>query len=604
MVIAGTQLSVQLQVTPDRITEGGEVVLRAQPSFDVRLFHFDWQVDAGSLRDASGDLAGLALTDGGPEVRWNTTGLAPSSYRAWVTITPIEKLPALSPTEKPKLKPLFTKLVEEYAALPPEETPITAEAIITVLIRPVASGDVLPVTMRRAETVETFDQALWTVIRKSHQALSFANYKTFVEDTLQCLSNPLPTLDTLPSSSVPFPFVDAYKRLKAATEVFLMANCGVAISPTAIPTLTPSDLGEEDLRLGRAVGQGDILKAWQNYLSPVNGKFLTIPYLALIVQNRLGDVPLTDGNARDCYHILTEKLTHPCLLELIWSYWHEEGMLVQTLNTISLRFQNRRLSGRDPLAHLDLDPLRPLNNLLWGYIQDEQHRLTLARRTYEYDHHYGLPLYGKAVPKGRSVDSRSKFLENFHNLLFICQTFFNQDDDTTLVADGFPVLNALKDVHILLAEGAHNQFGDLPSTARMEMLMQQWLLARPEMQEFLSSRVMVPYTEPWMDRVDTMKKLQGWTNVSIMNFHRLADFGEQLLLSIRYGSWNQVDYPEMAANWARYWRTEVQGYVHAYRTVTGVDLTAEVADSQQRALRYLPPSRLLAQRLAAQAGKQ
>ena len=48
-----------------------------------------------------------------------------------------------------------------------------------------------------------------------------------------------------------------------------------------------------------------------------------------------------------------------------------------------------------------------------------------------------------------------------------------------MVADGFPVLNALREVHLLLAEGAHNQYGDLPWTARQEMLMQQWLLARP-----------------------------------------------------------------------------------------------------------------------------
>ena len=30
-------------------------------------------------------------------------------------------------------------------------------------------------------------------------------------------------------------------------------------------------------------------------------------------------------------------------MELIWSYWHEEGMLAQTLNAILARFQNRRL---------------------------------------------------------------------------------------------------------------------------------------------------------------------------------------------------------------------------------------------------------------------
>ena len=29
----------------------------------------------------------------------------------------------------------------------------------------------------------------------------------------------------------------------------------------------------------------------------------------------------------------------------------------------------RGAGDRDPLANLEIDPLRPLNNLLWGYIQ-------------------------------------------------------------------------------------------------------------------------------------------------------------------------------------------------------------------------------------------
>ena len=96
--------------------------------------------------------------------------------------------------------------------------------------------------------------------------------------------------------------------------------------------------------------------------------------------------------------MLTARTDTPCLLELIWSYWHEEGMLVQAVNTLTRRFQNLRAPGdRDPLAHFELDPLRPLNNILWGYIQDEQHRLSLNRRAYEYDHHYGMTLIGRAA---------------------------------------------------------------------------------------------------------------------------------------------------------------------------------------------------------------
>ncbi len=197
--------------------------------------------------------------------------------------------------------------------------------------------------------------------------------------------------------------------------------------------------------------------------------------------------------------------------------------------------------ANDPLANMEIDPLRSLNNVIWGYIQDEQHRLSVVRRNYEYDHHYGLRLAGRAVRDMRTADSRSKFLEAFHTLLSITSAFYKRDDDTTIVADGFPVLNGLKEAHLILSQGAHNQYGDLPSTARIEMLMQQWILSRPEFREFLPTRIMVAYPEPWMDRVDAMKKLQGWTDTSVLHFRNLAIFGEQVLLSIRYGDWASVE---------------------------------------------------------------
>jgi hypothetical protein len=60
----------------------------------------------------------------------------------------------------------------------------------------------------------------------------------------------------------------------------------------------------------------------------------------------------------------------PCLLELIWNYFMEEALVVQTISAITLRFQNKRGPGViEPLASLALDPLRPMSMLLWGYIQ-------------------------------------------------------------------------------------------------------------------------------------------------------------------------------------------------------------------------------------------
>jgi hypothetical protein len=482
------------------------------------------------------------------------------------------------------------------------------------------------VKLQRTEVPPTADQALWVVIRKATDAISYNRYESFIDAVIcpeehdkgeQRLEDEGITRQSVRAMrkrrSLPFPDVEAYRLLKAATEVFLMTKCGVQIiDPSQLP-FPPRDFHrhDESNRLNRNVDYDEVAELWKELLSrpdaAVNGQ-VTIPYLALI-RRRLKEyglvhyrhqTPEEDKLAEVCQGLLLEKLTRPCLLELIWSYWHEEAMLVQTMNAISLRFQNIKVSDRDALARIDIDPLRGLGNLLWGYIQDEQHRLTVPRRAYEYDHQYGLALQGKAVPTLRSADSRSKFLEAFHSLLYQCVLFYAQDDDTTVIADGFPVLNALKEVHLLLAEGAHNQYGDLPSTARQEMLMQQWLLARFEMREFLGGRIMVPYPENWMDRVDTMKQLQAWTDVTVIYFRDLGVYGEQILLSIRFGAWTLTNDPSRAANWARYWRPEIQAYIHRYRAVTGVDLSTEVTDVQQAAARYTQPSVHLLNRLAMQ----
>lgn len=302
-------------------------------------------------------------------------------------------------------------------------------------------------------------------------------------------------------------------------------------------------------------------------LAYFNGE-TTTPYLHQVADNAS---LLTDASVMN-------KLTCPRMIELIWSYWMEEGMLVQALNAISLRFQNRRISSsHDGLRHLNIDPLRPLAGLLWGYIEGEKDRLSVARRTYEYDHHYGLRLIGRAAPSEASADSRSKFLGAFHGLLNACAHIFKEIDDNTIQPDAFPLLSHLREVQIILAEGAHNQYGDLPWQARIEMLTQQYLLSQKEMREFLGGRIMVPYPEKWMDSMDTMKKIMGWTDTSITHFHTLATFGEILLLSIRHGAWFDpaTDRADALA-WVTFFRKEIQGYIHAYASVTGVNLASEL----------------------------
>ena len=467
------------------------------------------------------------------------------------------------------------------------------------------------VALQLSESPPTDDQALWAAIRNRTAAVAFPRYQRFI-DKIFCsddlltahIENPLKKkLGSDYQLNIFGPY--AYGLLKLATQAFLTLECGVVLRENdwfdQDSLFTPEN---EPIRFGDpTITPAKISDTLERYLvSPDSTRAL--PYLKKIVE---AFVSLNNDRGTEvlpyCEGILKHRLTAPSMIELIWSYWLEEGMLAQTMNAIAWRFQNRRRSGQDPLGELEFDALRPLNNIVWGFIQDEHNRLTVQRRAYEYQHHYGMSLEGKAVGDITPADARSKFIEAFHNLLYRADLFYREDRDTTKHADAFTLLNALKEVHIILAEGAHNQFGDLTWTARAEMLTMQWMLARPEMREFLRGRYMVPYQELWMGAVDSMKKLQGWTDTSIMHFHELAVTGERILLSIRYGNWADIsNIEEQAKNWARGCKPEIQRYMHAYRTVTGVDLSAEITDKQEASRRLLPPSALLKERLLSQNG--
>jgi hypothetical protein len=601
--------SIELQSKTDKTYSDGSMVLQAEASGVQRgEVTYEWKLEGG----------GMLVVDPTDRSRaiWRPLNAGPGKHIISVTATQKE-----SGTTHTSSK----------------EIEILAHASAVAALAPAGGrafgggGDgKLPeaaVSLRRSETTPTDDLALWVVIRKATEALNFDNYSRFM-DIVLCGATAEKKdglghgaddyRDTFKKIKhrrfLPYTDADAYRLLKAATEAFVMVNCGVSLNEYK-DKFGPLD---DDLLVRRGITPpaSGLQTVWTNYLAKVNGTSnQTLPYLALI-REKLRDNKLIadivdsaicdcggekEGTSDGCEGVIRSKLTNPCFLELIWSYWHEEGMLVQTLNAITARFQNLRgPMENDPLRMMEIDPLRPANNLIWGYIQDEQHRLTVVRRVYEYDHHYGLTLYGKAVPRLQPADSRSKFIEAFHNLLYLCAGFYKQDDDTTIIADGFPILNALKEVHLLLTEGAHNQYGDLPSTARIEMLMQQWVLGRPEFREYLPTRTMVAYPERWMDRVDAMKTLQRWTDTPVLHFRNLGVFGEQVLLSIRFGAWTTVNEPVQAANWARFWRAEIQGYVHAYRAVTAVDLTSEAAEARQKELKASQPWVHLRNRLVTQ----
>jgi hypothetical protein len=466
----------------------------------------------------------------------------------------------------------------------------------------------------RSATPATDDQVLWPLIRNQTIAIGFKSYDDFIDNLARSM---IGSEEGRIDPCILVRGTYAYDFLRLATQIFLMCRCEVADPEQYRQRRRQSSIDElnqlfrirkggrhdggfdpdvfdedkEQQRLGQKLTLVDLEQKLREYL----GAGERLPYLDRILKALLGPQVDDEATIQRFYGLLHARAHCPSLIELIWSYWHEEGMLAQSINAIALRFQNKRRGTRDALARLEIDPLRPLNNLLWGYIQNEHTRLSVVRRAYEYDHHYGLTLKGQAVPALQTADSRSKFIETFHDLLGKTAAFYRADADTTVVADAFPVLNALKDLHLVLAEGAHNQFGDLPWTARVEMLIEQWLLARPEMREFLGGRAMVPYAERWMGQVDTMKKIQGWNPTSVTHFRDLGVFGEQILLSVRYGDWSEVFDEAQAKNWARYWKPEVQGYIHAYRAATRVDLAAEPAGERDLQRRRTLPAVLIEQ---------
>jgi hypothetical protein len=432
-------------------------------------------------------------------------------------------------------------------------------------------GGQLGVALQRTAAHHTLDQALWIAIRNRTRAISFGPYRDFIDRVLgaedRAISGVAQFDRRLQDLGANLHGVGSYHLLKTATEVFLLLECGVRIARGRYEHHHLFNAEQESERLDEFVNLDFVQTKLREYL----GQPPQLPYITRVVE---ASFPELSRGGLCCDRVVSARINEPCLIELIWSYWHEEGMVVQSMNAINRRFQNVRAPGdRDPLANFELDPLRRVGNLLWGQIQDELNLLSVKRRAYEYSHHYGLSLYGRAAGSMRPADNRSKFLEAFHNLLHLTSIFYKEDNDTTVIADGFPLLNALKEVHLILAQGAHNQFGDLPWTARAEMMTQQYILARPEIREFLQSRHMVPYKEAWMPQVDTMKTLQGWSDVTITHFRDLGVYGEQVLLSVRYGDWIDVTDEDSAKNWARYWRPEIQQYLHAYRAVTGVDLT-------------------------------
>ncbi len=244
----------------------------------------------------------------------------------------------------------------------------------------VAPAATVPVTgtfnvgLRRSASVITPDLPLWVVIRNSTESLSFKNYQRYI-DIVLCDApadksgrwrpdeNDVLAPRRIPGSQeAPLPAVHRRRRVPAAQGRNRSVPDGQLrrrphqLSPVRSRTISTILISRTGVDRSRAWIASKRL--WKSYLERVNGTQLTSrcptwrssrsKFPDARIKNRIfAAIP---GRCRHRRAVLWascgQKLTEPCLLELIWSYWHEEGMLVQTMNAISLRFQNRRGAQR------------------------------------------------------------------------------------------------------------------------------------------------------------------------------------------------------------------------------------------------------------------
>src|SRR5215470_2028848 len=92
-----------------------------------------------------------------------------------------------------------------------------------------ANAPQVQVEMDRAQVPATADQSLWVAIRNSTDALGFENYADFIEPIMCGAPQGARFSQVNQRVQLPFPDAEPYRLLRVATEVFMMANCGVVI---------------------------------------------------------------------------------------------------------------------------------------------------------------------------------------------------------------------------------------------------------------------------------------------------------------------------------------------------------------------------------------
>lgn len=366
--------------------------------------------------------------------------------------------------------------------------------------------------------------------------------------------------------------LESYELRKEYARLFLLVKAGVLSSGTG--SVVPSSALDAELEAARS--------ALETYMQAIV-KAATVPYFKHLGDQLSGLPPM----------ILYQQLTNPLMIDIVYSYWLEMGMIYQSINAICRRFQNVDVP---PLRFLNVSVLRGSAALtLLGFVEDEPHRLRPARRSAFYGEQLGVTLKGNAVPPIALAEVRTRAMEAFNEVLRLAARYYDEKTDRLKQPDPFQLVNPIKDLQLALSEGANNQFGSLTFMARVELLLIQSLLAMPEIKQFLATRDMVSYPEPWIASVDAVNRLMGWNTASALQYYELATCGERLMIALRYLTLDANALPTgtgpeaVVRTFLEKFKSDIQTYVQALYAVTGQDLGAtRVALAAAPARGYLP----------------
>lgn len=493
------------------------------------------------------------------------------------------------------------------------------------------------VSLKSEATPYTKDQIVWMAIRGGAKSASYSGFNTFVENLFsdtytafgnKAIENSFKYSHIQPSD---YGWQNTYPFIKAAATLYMeRAKIKDAITTELV--------GDEKRRIGDGgINESQLKNDLVDYLgSTVPTELSSLPYLQRVIQRVSSELLKSInestgvGNSRitgdfTCEY-LRQRLQRPPMYDLIWSYWMSLAGLTETMNAVVDCYRRKSNERTALLSDVRFDLLRPIGNLLSGYARDTEIPITHEEYLVELQAQYGLMLPEHAELDIQGMQSDTSFLGALHNVIGGSGKLLRDRLNKTLDVDTHSLGRILGNMNVRLAMGAHNQLWEVTRRIRRDMLVQQWILSRPEVTEFLRVPAMVDMREGWMsalaayrDRKNQQSRsasrsgnygsVSGNSSQSalvVQQFHRLACKSEIMVLGARWGGWSNED---MVGKSAEGWLNEVQhdikDYISDYREVTRlVNLDVETADPQALALREMQPLQFLGSQAGGTAARQ